>query len=208
MIETIVAIFIMVTALSAGTGLAIYALSSSETAKNQTIAGNLAREGVEAVRIVRDSNWLAQTATFSPNCADIGKPCYPNAFQNITAFNPVTDNTRYRALFDPTTRTWSLGTAATAADFSLCQQSNGTFLHNNNGLGVACNNGKFARRVIIKVGSTASPYSAQNPDLIVESIVEWTGKRCPTTLPVIPNENSGQCKLILQDRLTNWKDYK
>lgn len=208
MIETIVAIFIMVTALSAGTGLAIYALSSSDTAKNQTIAGNLAREGIEAVRIVRDSNWLSQTGSFNGNCADIGKPCYPSAFQNMLPFDPNADSTKYRPNFNVAARSWALDSVSAASDFNLCLQSNGTYLPNNNGAGVSCTDSRFARRVIIKTGSTASPYSPANPELIVESIVVWTGKRCPTTLPVIPNETAGQCKLILQDRLTNWKDYK
>jgi len=59
MIEVIVASGIMVTAVAS----ALTLVSSSINAENESealiIAGNLAREGIEAVRAVRDSNWLA-----------------------------------------------------------------------------------------------------------------------------------------------------
>ena len=78
MIETLVAIFMLVMGLSAAVGLAIYALNSSTNINKQIIAAGLAREGIEAVKNMRDTNWLQDTlvkpSQNPPVCSDTG--CY------------------------------------------------------------------------------------------------------------------------------------
>ncbi len=85
LIETLVAVFMLVMGVSAALGLAIYALSTSTGITKQIIATGLAREGIEAVKDMRDTNWLQQT-TIDTNCYDftstpVGQPdasCYKN----------------------------------------------------------------------------------------------------------------------------------
>lgn len=58
LIETMVALFILSMGVSSAVGLSIYAFGSSNTILNQIIGTGLAREGIEAVRNMRDTNWL------------------------------------------------------------------------------------------------------------------------------------------------------
>lgn len=55
--------------VSAALGLAIYALNSSTNISKQITATGLAREGIEAVKAMRDTNWLQQT-TVDTDCYD------------------------------------------------------------------------------------------------------------------------------------------
>lgn len=61
LIETVVAIFILVMGVTAAVGLAIYVLNASTNVTKQIIATGLAREGIEAVKNMRDTNWLKDT---------------------------------------------------------------------------------------------------------------------------------------------------
>lgn len=58
LIETLVALFILAIGITAALSLVGYVSSITASTKNKIIATNLAREGVEAVRNIRDSNWL------------------------------------------------------------------------------------------------------------------------------------------------------
>jgi hypothetical protein len=59
MLEAIIACGIIVTAVSSALTLVISSVSASKDSETAITASNLAREGVEAVRAIRDSNWLA-----------------------------------------------------------------------------------------------------------------------------------------------------
>ena len=63
LIETLAAIFILVMGVTAAVGLAVYALSTSTEITKQIVAIGLAREGMEAVKNMRDTNWLTDTLT-------------------------------------------------------------------------------------------------------------------------------------------------
>src|SRR6185436_5586231 len=90
LIETIAAIFILTMALTAGLGLAIYAFSRSAVSENQVVASNLAREGIDVVRAMRDTNWMESDKKGNPawdlqTCNDIGgKLCYPKAYDGVS----------------------------------------------------------------------------------------------------------------------------
>jgi type II secretory pathway pseudopilin PulG len=58
LIETMVALFILSMGVSSAVGLSIYAFGSSNSILKQIIGTGLAREGIEAVRNMRDTNWL------------------------------------------------------------------------------------------------------------------------------------------------------
>lgn len=59
LLETIIALGIIVSGLVGMLGLTISNQSASEDASERLIATNLGREGVEVVRSIRDSNWLS-----------------------------------------------------------------------------------------------------------------------------------------------------
>lgn len=86
LIETMAALFILVMGISATVGLAVYAFSSSTNINKEIVATGLAREGLEAVRNMRDTNWLKDalgTTASGTNCyvynnATGTSSCYPN----------------------------------------------------------------------------------------------------------------------------------
>lgn len=63
MIEVITALFIIGLGAVAASTIIISALQGNRVSKEKMIAMNLAREGIEAVRNIRDSNWLRYSAT-------------------------------------------------------------------------------------------------------------------------------------------------
>lgn len=58
LLETVIALSVIITGLTGALSLAISNLSSVSVSGNRVIAGNLAREGIEVVRNIRDGNWL------------------------------------------------------------------------------------------------------------------------------------------------------
>ncbi len=202
LIETIVAIFILVTALTTGLGLAIYALTTSRTTQAEIIASNLAREGVDVVRMMRDSNWLAGDAAGGAYaiglCADLPankQLCYPQAFVG-PSYN-ISANGSYRLNFNNTNNTWTITLGA--SNYNMYLQSDGSFTHNVSGPAV------FARKIVI-TSDTTSPYTAQNPKISVQSTVGWRGKKCTSMTNQDPSTTN--CKVMVEEQLTNWKDYQ
>ena len=59
LLEAIFAIGLLLIAVSAVLGLAIANSAGQSASELQLVANNLAREGIEVVRNIRDSNWLA-----------------------------------------------------------------------------------------------------------------------------------------------------
>lgn len=58
-IEAMVALTIIVSSVTSSLALVQSSLTSTRISGSQVIAANLAREGIEVVRSLRDSNWLA-----------------------------------------------------------------------------------------------------------------------------------------------------
>lgn len=203
LIETIVAIYLLTMALTTGLGLAIYAYSLSGVSQSEIVASNLAREGIDVVRMMRDSNWLAGDASgVAANnltaCADLGaKSCYPNAFTG-PAYSLADGN--WRADFNVTSKVWSLA----LGNYNLFLQSDGTYTSTDPGNGTISN---YARQINIS-RNTAAPYTANNPELIVTSVVAWRGKKCTTFTNEDPLTLATTCKVSVEEHLTNWKDYQ
>ena len=97
-IETLVALFILVMGVTAATGLAIFSFSASTAITKQIISTGLAREGIEAVKNMRDTNWLKQspinTDCYNYSTGASNAKCYkqwlnynPNGF-NIGTSSP------------------------------------------------------------------------------------------------------------------------
>jgi hypothetical protein len=207
LIETIIAIFVLTTALTSGLALTVYVLANSRLSFNQLIATNLAREGTEVVRMMRDSNWLASDAKGTPPwdltlCADIGnKPCYPRTYNKVPPYTDyILGAGSYRLEFTPATKAWTLN--ENPSSYSLYLQADGTYTHSVVGTSL------FARKIVI-TENTNSPFTNQNSnsELIVVSTVGWHDKKCtwsgndPTTAP-------SNCRISIEEHLTNWKDYK
>lgn len=57
-IEAMIALTILVSAVSSSMALVQSSLTATRISGSQVVAANLAREGVEVVRSIRDSNWL------------------------------------------------------------------------------------------------------------------------------------------------------
>ncbi|MDP2684072.1 MAG: prepilin-type N-terminal cleavage/methylation domain-containing protein [bacterium] len=58
LIEMLIAIFILIVALTATIVLVVTSIQAGRDSINKLIATNLAREGVEVVRNIRDGNWI------------------------------------------------------------------------------------------------------------------------------------------------------
>lgn len=139
LVEGIVAIAILVTGIISVVSLSISNLSASESVEARLVAVNLAREGVEAVRSIRDGNWLKGYAneTAGANAWDTG----------LTSLD-TTDKTAIPVL-NADTLAWSLD--FTPNDFS----SSATKLRRNQ-------TRKLYRQSVesaIPAGETITPYS-------------------------------------------------
>ncbi|HTL39635.1 MAG TPA: hypothetical protein VL306_02375, partial [Methylomirabilota bacterium] len=104
---------------------------------------------------------------------------------------------RWQLAFDSVNKTWAL---TTNGNYNLYLQPDGTYTSTVNG------NSTFARRILITY-NTNVPYTSQNPEVIVQSVVGWRDKKCiwsdedPTIAPA-------NCKVTVEEHLTNWKDYQ
>lgn len=199
LLETIIAIFILTTAITAGLGVGIFAFTAASTSQSEVTAANLAREGVEIVRMMRDSNWLAGDVAgggYAPvACADIaGKICYPSAYTGPT-YN-LADGS-YVLTYNNSNNTWTL--TAGNNNYNLYLQSDGSYTSSSLGTSL------FSRKIVIS-RNTAAPFTGGNPELIIQSIVGWVGKKCTPMASQDPSTTN--CKITVEEHLTNWKDYR
>lgn len=102
LVEVIIASGIIMTAVASALTLMTSSLRASKTAEAQITAGNLAREGIEVVRAMRDGNWL--------NGVDFDTGLYA-AGNDYTAV----------AKFDPAANSWTLDFAPNATSHARAQ---------------------------------------------------------------------------------------
>lgn len=202
LIETLVAIFIIITALITAASLAYFSLRSNDNSSRQIIGAALAREALEAVKNMRDSNWQAGTLSDCSAQMGAGQSCYTNWLGSGATALAQGD---YSLDFNPTTNAWVLtSNPVTAPNYQLnYNSSNNTYSYP-----ATSNPSGFFRRVNITY-DTAAPYSASMPRVIVSVMVWWTSRQCPA----ISGDNgtwttlSANCKIFLQSHLTNWRNY-
>ncbi|MDP3993974.1 MAG: hypothetical protein Q8P75_03285 [bacterium] len=198
LIETIVAIFILTTGLASGLALAVYAFGASTDIAEQIVATGLAREGIEAARGKRDSNWIAGALT---NCGG-GQWCYTTWLSGVTG--AAGNGNVYRAVFNPQSLTNKLtfdpAPYSGANHYRLYEQS-GALSHS---AGTPTN---FFRKVSIVYESTSGDYTAISPLVLVRSSVWWYGKRCNNELTDLTDQSQTTCKIITEEYLTNWRNY-
>lgn len=213
LIETLVACFVLVMGISAALGLANYSLGATNGIKQQLIGMGLAREGIEVIKNMRDTNWLK--ATYTTNCYNFSTGantaiCYQNWLDatSVGGFNissspfPLFTTYRYSLRFNgANTLPWSA--VRTTTDFGL-NTSSGTGVLYNGGVGVTPTNGNsgFARRITI-TQDTFAPFNRNTGGRVkVTSEVWWAGKGC--TMTNTPNPDK-KCSVTLETYLTNWR---
>jgi hypothetical protein len=214
LIETMVAVFILVMGITAALGLANYSLGATTTIRKQIIAMGLAREGIEAVKNMRDTNWLQ--ANVSATCYDYLSgtnvaACYPNWLNPGNEGSPGYD-------IRPGDYALSYDTGTTAVGFwALAARTNNYGLNYDNSASpqhglysswtpVSTTNASsdFSRRIVI-TEDTDAPFDRNlGPRIKVSSQVWWQDKGCPTE--EVPSANNN-CLITLETYLTNWKDY-
>ena len=201
LIETIMALFVLVTGLAAGLSLAIYVFGSSSDVSRRILATNLAREGIEAARRLRDSNWIAGTLI---DCGS-GQFCYSSwltAPYNISPSGGT--GTEYRMLFDPSSmgNKWSLSPSGAGSDYRLYVQAGGGLGHT-----ATANPTQFFRKISMVTVQSSAPYTATSPKVLVRSSVWWWDKKCPQITYLNPDGGNSHCKIVTEEFLTNWRNY-
>jgi len=205
LIETMVALFILTMGVSSAIGLALYAFSTSNAVTRQIIATGIAREGIEAVKNMRDTNWLADSlsvngcydfATGTANAAN----CYSHWLNQTFCIDP-TNNAGSNCSGNVTTMGYAIGLSPSFGQtgdlWNIYRQDNGnsdygmTFnATNSNGAGFYTQDGNtvcslsgtnsYCRKIIITRNSGSSPYNKDVGGLLtVQSRVWWADKKCP-----------------------------
>ncbi|MBI5529878.1 MAG: hypothetical protein HY918_00035 [Candidatus Doudnabacteria bacterium] len=227
LIETLVALFILIMGVSAAAGLAVYALSSSTGVIKQIVANGLAREGIEAVRNMRDTNWLKDTLLIN-GCYDYTTStankanCYANWLSREYCLDPTKNNGVNCSGVGLSTATFFLSFDSSllspwifnkdgskfGLNFDSANSGNGGY-YGGGSTGVDCTNGTgrsdYCRKIIITQDATA-PFNQDVGALVkVQSQVWWIDKKCPRVVDY--NLAPASCKIELDSYLTNWKNY-
>ncbi len=231
LIETLAAIFILVMGITAAVGLAIYALNSSSSITKQIIATGLAREGLEAVRNMRDTNWLNDTLsvdgcynfdTGQSNQADcykhwLGTNGPPPAFcLDPSNGNPCNGNTTdmdYSLAFDSTSiNFWVLQKQKTQQNYGMTfltgdlGNSGIYFADGSTPCANASNIADYCRKIVLSKDTSDPKYQQDvGPLLLVKSQVWWVDKKCPRAADF--DQADPSCRVELDTYLTNWKNY-
>jgi type II secretory pathway pseudopilin PulG len=216
LIETLVAAFILVMGISAALGLASYSLGATTSIRQQIIAMGLAREGIEAVKNMRDTNWLnghiynscynfadgSQTATCYTdwlNPAGGGNIQYNLGTPGTYAIGFNTSNSNYWYLIS-TSQNFGLDVPVGAAT-----SINGAWYSPRAGIAATAGTSGFARKVTLAQDSSFAPFDKDTgPRLKVTVQVWWRDKNCPMTTDVPANN---KCVVKLETYLTNWKNF-
>jgi type II secretory pathway pseudopilin PulG len=221
LIETVVAITILVTALVSSLALTIYVLSNSNRNQSEIIATYLAREGVDVVRNMRDSNWLmddylAQTGNAayglhtavdaSDTCGALGatNSCYPKAFSDNPNSHFDLNPTTASLNFNNVDKSWCLSTQTNCGplNFKLYVQGDGSYTTTAAG----ARDSGFRRKIVLVKSTPAGYYNTSDLwRLEVTSIVGWQGKGCTAMAGDDPSTTN--CKIQMKEYLTNWKNY-
>ncbi len=110
LLEMIIGIGVITVATFATATLIVSTIRTGRVSQARIEAADLAREGVEIVRGIRDSNWLKADQNAVEND---GTTVVWNSYRDGLGYYPM--NGKYTALFVPTTGQWTLQTTAAAS---------------------------------------------------------------------------------------------
>lgn len=220
LVETLVAVFILSMGMTAAAGLANFAFSSSTNIVKQIIAIGLARQGIEAVKNMRDINWLNSqpggggfVGTPTSDCYNFltgqnTATCYKDWLTAIYNLNPPSGNfgDSYTLSYAPGNTDgkgfWQLSPAATNFGLNLTALAPQGYFYSPSG--GAQGTSDFYRKITLT--SDTSGILLGNgtigPRLLVKVQVWWKDKKCPASADY---PASGGCRITLQTYLTNWK---
>lgn len=214
LVETMVAALVLSIGIGAAISLAIYGLAATSAITNQLVGIGLAREGIEAIKNMRDTNWLRDP--IDSNCHNFytgasDGVCYQEWLTGNYNIDPGAGPQSYALGFageDPENEHWRL--SPTANRFGLDYNPSAAFAEGyyyyNPNVPVENTNSGYARRVTLEKENFAPFDQNTGPRLKVTVDVWWAGRRCPALTATPPT--SSNCKITLETYLTNWKDYE
>jgi Tfp pilus assembly protein PilV len=210
LVETVVAVFILTMGIVAALGLANFAVGASSNIVKQIIGMGIAREGVEAVKNMRDTNWLKDT--LASDCYDYvaateTAACYKN-WLNASGGYSIDPPA------GPAGQTFVLGINQANPLYWELQASSGNYTLNYDTTGTngfytpnaGTPSGYFRRITITEEATGVFSQATIGPRLLVSSEVWWNDKKCPTASSSTP-PTTGACRIKLELFLTNWKNY-
>lgn len=214
LIETMVAALVLTMGISAAVGLAVYGLNATSGISKQLQATGLAREGMEAVKNMRDTNWLR--TTLNTDCFDFYTQtsiasCYQGWLngeggQGYSIFNNGAISRTYKLGFNAESKEehmyWDLveTNSEFGLDYSPKDLSTGLFKPTSGKVGSS----GFSRKITLTTEDFSPFNQTTGPRLKVRVDVWWQDKRCPASSDV-PTSNA--CLITLESYLTNWKNY-
>ncbi len=176
LIETLVAITVMVIGVFGAVYLGVFTIRAAQTSQLDVVAENLAREGIESVRWIRDFNWR-QAIDWDTGLAD--GQCY-----RLEIGNDGAPENGYPTL----TKIDCPGTSG-SPDYRLCLDTNlGQYFHD--ALGGDCT----------KIGKSVEP-SAFLRSITVERIDDYLQVTCLVTR----DGGLGSVDYSVVENLYNWK---
>lgn len=188
LVEVIIALGVITTGIVGVLTLTYSSLSASETSIKQIIAANLAREGVEVVRNIRDSNWLSD----DPNWLD--------GLISGVDYNGT-------AQFDPAAASWTIDLALEDiydTGTELYRDGNGVYTHDNSGIysgyrrfldmSLIC--GQQNDHALIFLRSSGSTCPGGGYDIIGFKVIS----------EVVWREKSGDKSFLVEENIYNWHD--
>lgn len=201
---TLVEVIVMMAVLTIGIlgtlAVASVAVQSGVRNEQQAVAANLAREGVELVRSIRDSNWAAAADGAGPGCWDY----YPRTQEAAGQPLPGSCNPRFQSLSTPTNFAAYLNVGngmpylvqqASAQTensvYRLCQDNRGVFVPR---LAPCTTSRTYFRRVTVSrakdLGIDADD-GTRKYSILVQSRVTWPDR--------------GADDVIVEEYLTDWR---
>ncbi|USN53726.1 MAG: prepilin-type N-terminal cleavage/methylation domain-containing protein [Candidatus Nomurabacteria bacterium] len=87
LVEVIIAVSILLAGIVTSLTLGIVTVRAGQVSQNRTIADNLAREGLELVRTMRDTNWLQDNVWDQGLCASDDTTAIPDFLPDVNAWS-------------------------------------------------------------------------------------------------------------------------
>ena len=220
LIETVVAIAMMTTGIISAMGLAVYSFQSADDSSKQVIGTELAREGIEGVKNMRDSNWLSVSGDPLVDCSaylGAGAKCHANWLTSpiaLAAGSYAMDFLSYGASPTYGPELVNTGSLPAGNGYKLFYHA-ATGQYTVNRVSGPDPLSIFSRKVTLNVYTSNPPaymsglgagiYSVQDPLVEVVSTVWWNSRKCPITID--PTTLPSGCKVTLYMHLTNWRNF-
>lgn len=189
-IEAIIVTLIVVVWIMGTYGIFINSQKLSDSTGNRLVAIAIAREWIEAVTNIRDTNWIAFAAN-NNNCwftHNYNSSCITDTTKYVSAWSYIlTSNSNNR--WELTLKTsWVYSNAGYKTDFRVNKDTNGFYTQS----GWTTFLPLYTREIKISYPSgTGTPPQSVN----IESIVRWSDS----------SRNNGNYEVKLENILTNWK---